>query len=315
MEQELKKMVPAEIGTIEGYSEADGVIKFTLSLARPLEAMAKSVKRALEAKILEATGVEPFIIVKEPSAKSPKPAVERHGGLKNVGRVIAVASGKGGVGKSSVAAAIARMLAAKGLKVGLLDADIYGPSQPKLFGLEGYQPIPSEGDENMIEPAITAEGIKVISIGFFIAPSDALAWRGPMATTALKQLIHQTSWGEIDVLVVDLPPGTGDIHLTAAAELKIEGAIIVTTPSDLALADVVRGIGLFKAQNIEIPILGIVNNMAYFAPSDMPNKRYYIFGTDDNLRELAAAEHLPILATIPVSEHYGQPLVLDYINI
>lgn len=308
-------MVPSEIGTIEGYSEADGVIKFTLSLARPLEAMAKSVKRALDAKILEATGVEPFIIVKEPSSKPAKPAIERHGGLKNVGRVIAVASGKGGVGKSSVAAAIARMLAAQGLKVGLLDADIYGPSQPKLFGLEGYQPIPSEGDENMIEPAITAEGIKVISIGFFIAPSDALAWRGPMATTALKQLIHQTAWGILDILVVDLPPGTGDIHLTAAAELKIEGAIIVTTPSDLALADVVRGIGLFKAQNIEIPILGIVNNMAYFAPSDMPNKRYYIFGTDDNLRELAAAEHLPILATIPVSEHYGQPLVLDYINI
>lgn len=309
MLEELRAMVPAELGTIENYSESEGKVRFTLTLLRPAEAMAKSVKRALETR-LEECGFESFIVVKEPH-KAEKPKIKRQGGMENVARVIAVASGKGGVGKSSVAAAIARSLASAGIRVGVLDADIYGPSQPKLFAVEGYQPAACQDNENMMEPAVTATGIKLMSIGFFVGADQALAWRGPMATSALKQMIDQTAWGEIDILVVDLPPGTGDIHLTVASELKIDGAIIVTTPSDLALADVVRGIALFRAKNVEVPILGVINNMAYFAPSDMLDKRYYIFGTDDNLKALAAQYHIPILASIPITEHYGAPLSID----
>lgn len=309
MEEELKTMVPTDVGTIENYTETEGKVRFTLALLRPIEAMAKATKRAIEAFVKERTGVEPVITVREP-APAKKPQVVRQGGMEHVSRVVAIASGKGGVGKSSVAAALARALAADGLRVGLLDADIYGPSVPRLFGLEGYQPLACSHNADMMEPAISAEGIRVMSIGFFIPAGDALVWRGPMATSALKQMIHQTAWGEIDVMVVDLPPGTGDVHLTAVAELKIEGVVIVSTPSDLALADVVRGIGMFKSKNIEVPIIGVVNNMAYFAPSDNPSKRYYIFGTDEHLIALCQREHLPVLCEIPISEHYGEPLVV-----
>lgn len=301
MLEELKGMVPPEVGSIENYTQSEGRIRFTLALTRPVEAMAKSVKRALTAFVLEKTGTEPFIIVREPALnKTIKPKIERMAGLAHVGRVVAVASGKGGVGKSSVAADLARSLAMRGERVGLLDADIYGPSQPRLFGLEGYEPVAVSEGSQMIEPALTAEGIKLMSIGFFIKADDALVWRGPMATSALKQMIHQTEWGEIDVLVVDLPPGTGDVHLTAVGELKIEGALIVTTPSDLALADVVRGVSMFRAENIAVPIIGFINNMAYFETPDMPGKRYYVFGTSDHLSQIASEQNIPILAEIPL---------------
>lgn len=303
-------MVPTDVGTIENYKESEGKVRFTLALLRPIEAMAKATKRAMEAFVKERTGEEPVITVREPAPAPKKAKVERQGGMEHVARVVAVASGKGGVGKSSVAAALARALAADGLRVGLLDADIYGPSQPRLFGLEGYQPLATEQNPDLMEPAISEEGIRVMSIGFFIPAGDALVWRGPMATSALKQMIHQTAWGEIDVMVVDLPPGTGDVHLTAVAELKIEGVVIVSTPSDLALSDVVRGIGMFKSKNIDVPIIGVVNNMAYFCPSDNPSKRYYVFGTDEHLKELCQREKLPVLCEIPISERYGDPLVV-----
>lgn len=310
-------MVSTEVATIENYTQSDeGAIRLTLALVRPMEAVAKSVKRALEATIKERTGVEPFIIVKEPSAKAAagaKPKVERMEGLRDVARVVAVASGKGGVGKSTVAAELARSLARRGLRVGLLDADIYGPSQPMIFGVEGYQPSAADAEGKMILPAVTAEGIKLMSIGFFIGASDALVWRGPMATSALRQMIHQTSWGELDVLVVDLPPGTGDVHLTAVGELKIEGAFIVTTPSDLALSDVVRGIEMFRAENINVPILGVINNMAYFETADMPGKKYYIFGTSDHLHRLLREQHLPLVAEIPLGD--SAPSHFDAIEV
>lgn len=298
-------MVPAEVGTIENYKQEDGKIRLTLALVRPSEAAAKSVKRALQSTIIEKTGIEPLIIFREPATKGARPKVERMEGLKGVARVVAVASGKGGVGKSTVACELARSLARRGLRVGVLDADIYGPSQPRLMGCEGYTPVPAGEGSEMILPATTDEGIRLMSIGFFIKADDALVWRGPMATSALRQMIHQTEWGELDMLVVDLPPGTGDVHLTAVAELKIEGAVIVTTPSDLALADVVRGIKMLRADNIAVPILGVINNMAYFATNDVPGKRYYVFGTSDHLVELAEREELNILAEIPLGDNYA----------
>ncbi|MEG0725109.1 MAG: P-loop NTPase [Mucinivorans sp.] len=278
--EELQKLVPSDVGTIENYKEQDGKIRLTLALVRADQAAGRSVKRALEAVIKEATGIEPFIIIKEPTTKPAKAKIERQQGLKDVARVVAVASGKGGVGKSTVAANMARAMAARGLKVGVLDADIYGPSQPRLFDRQGYQPIPADTEGKMILPATTDEGIRLMSIGFFIKPDDALVWRGPMATNALRQLIHQTAWGE----------------------LKVDSAVIVTTPSDLALADAVRGIQMFRAENINVPIAGVVNNMAYFQTADVPGKRYYVFGEPTHLEELAAKEGLRILAEIPLGE-------------
>lgn len=311
MLDELKSMVPQDLGTIENYTQNDGRIRLTIALNRPQEAVAKSVKRAMESLIVERTGLEPLVILREPAAKSAKPKVERMAGLAQVARVVAVASGKGGVGKSTVAANLAVSLAARGKRVGLLDADIYGPSQPKIFGCEGYRPVAASQDSELIEPFTSSQGIRIMSIGFFIKADDALVWRGPMATSALRQLIHQTQWGEIDVLVVDLPPGTGDVHLTAVAELKIDGAIVVTTPSDLALADVVRGVKMFQADNISVPIIGFINNMAYFQTPDVPGKKYYVFGTSDHLKTISAEENIPILAEIPLSESGDMSQFMD----
>lgn len=298
--EELKALVPAELGTIEHYKEEQGKIRFTLLLRAPLGAEARSVKRALERTVVERTGVEPFVVVREPDKKEKKPLVERLDGMKSVARVVAVASGKGGVGKSSVAAALARSMAARGLRVGVLDADIYGPSMPLLFGVEGYQPVAADGEGKMILPATTIEGIKVMSIGFFVTPDQALVWRGPMATSALRQMIHQTEWGALDVLVVDLPPGTGDIHLSVVGEVKIDGAWVVTTPSDLALADVLRGVTMFRAEHVEVPVLGIIDNMAWFETPDVANKKYYIFGSHDRLQQVAQETGIPVVLHIPI---------------
>lgn len=226
----------------------------------------------------------------------PKPQaeeVDKH--LAGVGRIVAVASGKGGVGKSTVAAGLAVELAAMGYRVGVLDADIYGPSQPLLFGVEGYVPVSEDG--KMIEPVIN-KGVKIMSIGFFIGKSDALIWRGPMAVNALRQLTRQTVWGEIDFLVVDLPPGTGDVHLNIAHELEIDGAVVVSTPGVLAQADVRRGVEMFKADGVGVPILGVVENMAWFSPSELPDNKYFIFGKGGG--EFAAELGVELLAEIPL---------------
>ena len=300
---ELKALVPAELGAIEHYKEENGAVRMTLSLNGQLGAEARSVKRALERTVVERTGVEPFVAVKEANPKAvgaKKPLVERLEGMRGVARVVAVASGKGGVGKSSVAAALARSLAARGLKVGVLDADIYGPSMPLLFGVEGYQPVAADKEGKMILPATTAEGIKVMSIGFFVAADQALVWRGPMATSALRQMIHQTEWGALDALVVDLPPGTGDIHLSVVGEVKVDGAWVVTTPSDLALADVLRGVAMFRAEHVEVPVLGLIDNMAWFVPDDAPDKKYFVFGTHGPLDEVVRTTGIPVALHIPV---------------
>lgn len=236
---------------------------------------AKLVRTAEQA--LRAAFPDAEVVVRQQEApKREEPAREtRTDGIR---RIIAVASGKGGVGKSTVTANLAAALRDMGFRVGILDADIYGPSQPKIFGCEGYVPeAERDGDTDIMIPAEVG-GIKLMSIGFFVRPTDALLWRGPMAVNALRQMIHQTRWGELDYLLTDLPPGTGDIHLSIIGELKIDGAVIVSTPQQIAVADVVRGVDMFRNPQVGIPVLGIVENMAWFTPRELPDNRYYIFG-------------------------------------
>ncbi|ULT22127.1 Mrp/NBP35 family ATP-binding protein [Sphingobacterium sp. E70] len=218
-------------------------------------------------------------------------------GIKNI---ILVSSGKGGVGKSTVAANLALALHAKGAKTGLLDADIYGPSLPMMFGLEGAKPGSVEMPDGhvKIEP-LEKFGIKLLSIGFFTDPNQPIPWRGPMTTSAIKQLFNDANWGELDYLVVDMPPGTGDIHITVSQTFPIAGAVIVTTPQQVALADAVKGIGMFLMDSINIPLLGVVENMAYFTPAELPDNKYYIFGKDGGKR-LAEEYKVPFLGEIPL---------------
>jgi ATP-binding protein involved in chromosome partitioning len=236
--------------------------------------------------------------------------------LGKIKHIVAVASGKGGVGKSTVAANLAIALARKGFKTGIIDADIYGPSIPMMFDLMDSKPmVREEGDRQWIVP-IEKYGIKVLSIGFFVEPSQALIWRGPMASNALKQLLNETDWGEMDYLVVDLPPGTGDIQLTLAQEFRINGIAIVSTPQEVALADARKALSMFNTDKIRIPVLGLVENMSYFTPAELPENKYYIFGKEGG-KKLAESSGVPLLGEIPLvqgicdSGDRGAPIALD----
>lgn len=236
--------------------------------------------------------------------------------LDKVKNIIAVASGKGGVGKSTVSANLAIALAKTGAKVGLLDADVYGPSIPLMFGVTEERPtVEKIGGKDMINP-IEKYGVKLISIGFFVKEEDALIWRGAMATSAIKQLINDVNWGDIDYFVVDLPPGTGDVPLTMVQTIPLTGAIVVTTPQQVAVADVMKAIGMFKANKIEVPILGLIENMSWFTPSDATDKKYYIFGQGGG-QKLADKFKIPLLGQIPIDENVvpnadaGKPIIID----
>lgn len=236
--------------------------------------------------------------------------------LKEVKNIIAVGSGKGGVGKSTIAVNLAVALGRTGAKVGLIDADIYGPSVPIMFGLKGHRPSGKEVGEKMMIDPVEKFGIKLISIGFFVDQSKALIWRGPMASTAMKQLFTDVLWGELDYLIIDLPPGTGDIPLTLIQDFPVTGSIIVSTPQELALADVRKAADMFKNEQIRIPILGLVENMAYFIPPDAPDKKYFIFGREGG-RKFAEELNINILGEIPIvpeiteSGDRGTPVAAD----
>ncbi|RIH64026.1 MRP family ATP-binding protein [Mariniphaga sediminis] len=219
--------------------------------------------------------------------------------LPGVKNIVAVASGKGGVGKSTVAVNLAVALAKSGARVGLIDADIFGPSIPKMFGSEDSRPAGVKIDgRDMIVP-LEKYGVKFLSIGFFVDSDSAVIWRGPMASNALKQLIMDANWGELDYMLIDLPPGTSDIHLTLVQTLPVTGAVIVTTPQDVALADVVRGASMFRSKSIDVPVLGLVENMAWFTPAELPDNKYYIFGKDGG-KMLAEKLGLKLLGQIPI---------------
>lgn len=277
----------------------DGSIAITLRFQKARDPFAQKVKRQVE-ELLKASYPESnhMVIIRE---AAPKPRrQESVTTTTDICHVIAIASGKGGVGKSTVTSNLAVALCHRGYNVGVLDADIYGPSQTKMFGCEGYVPEAERDEEghDFIIPA-QALGIKVMSIGFFIRPTDALMWRGGMAVNALHQLIHQTRWGKLDYLLVDLPPGTGDIHLSIINELKISGAVIVSTPQQVAVADVVRGVEMFRHPQVNIQVLGVVENMAWFTPEELPNNRYYLFGRGGAER-YAHEAGIDLLGQVPI---------------
>jgi ATP-binding protein involved in chromosome partitioning len=236
--------------------------------------------------------------------------------LPSVKNIIAISSGKGGVGKSTVTANLAMALKKSGAKVGIIDADISGPSIPLMFGAEDLQPLITQKDgKNMISP-IMQYGIKMISIGFLTPSDSAVVWRGPMASQALRQFFGDVDWGELDYLLIDLPPGTSDIHLTLVQTVPVTGAVVVTTPQKVALADVKKGFAMFKQAQINVPILGIVENMAYFTPAELPDNKYYLFGKDGG-KQMAEANGVPLLGQIPIVQSIreggdeGRPVVMD----
>ncbi|MEZ3578238.1 MAG: Mrp/NBP35 family ATP-binding protein [Muribaculaceae bacterium] len=290
-------------------------VSFTLVFDKPTDPFRASIIKAAEAAIkLREPEAEVTIntAVRRGQEAAPKPPV-----LPGVKNIVAVSSGKGGVGKSTVAANLAVALAAEGYRVGILDADIFGPSLPKMFGLEGTELYMHEVEgRNLIIPA-EAYGVKMLSIGFLIDPGNAAVWRGAMASNALKQLIEQADWGELDYFLIDMPPGTSDIHLTLVQTLGLTGTVVVTTPQQVALADARKGIAMFRDPKINVPVLGLVDNMAWFTPEKHPDERYYLFGRDEDVDALAKEFDVPVLARIPlvaaVGEHSdnGKPIVTE----
>lgn len=274
-----------------------------------IQSIKKACVRAVNLAFGEGTLTPEHVQVMVPEAP---PEREILPGVKNI---VAVASGKGGVGKSTIAANLAVALGQKGYKVGLIDADVYGPSVPKMFQVENQRP--AARSEDGVEWIIPIEkyGIKLLSVGFFIKPEDAVIWRGPMATSALKQLITQGDWGELDYLLIDLPPGTGDVHLTMVQEVPVSGAVIVSTPQDVALLDVVKGINMFTGDKINVPVLGIIENMSWFTPEELPDNKYYIFGKE-GCRALSEKMGIPLLGEIPIvqgireSGDAGEPIAM-----
>ncbi|KUJ63203.1 chromosome partitioning protein [Flavobacteriaceae bacterium CRH] len=238
-------------------------------------------------------------------------------GIKNI---IAVASGKGGVGKSTVTANLAVTLAKMGFAVGVLDADIYGPSMPIMFDVENEKPVSITVDGKSKMKPVESYEIKILSIGFFTAPSQAVIWRGPMAAKALNQMIFDADWGELDFMLIDLPPGTGDIHLSIMQSLPITGAVVVSTPQAVALADAKKGVAMFMQDNINVPVLGIIENMAYFTPEELPDNKYYIFG-QEGARNLAEDLNVPFLGEVPIVQSireagdYGRPAALQTASV
>jgi ATP-binding protein involved in chromosome partitioning len=291
-------------------------VSFSLFFEKPNDPFAKSVVKASEQAILtyvgEAVEIKGNIAIVSKELAAPKPVSI----LPNVKNIIAVSSGKGGVGKSTVSTNLAISLAALGYKVGLLDADIHGPSLPKMFGVEGTSPeIVVEDGKSTIIP-IEKYGVKMLSIGFFVDASQALVWRGSVTSNALKQLITDAMWGELDYFVMDLPPGTGDIHLTLVQTMGITGAIVVSTPQEVALADARKGINMFMSEKINVPVLGLVENMAWFTPAELPENKYYIFGKD-GAKRLAEELNVPLLGQIPLVQSIreggdeGKPIAIN----
>lgn len=301
-------------GMVSDVSYREGELWIGLQFSRANDPFIQSIKKACVRAINGAFG-EDSLLKGHIQVLVPEPPPKREI-LPHVKSIVAVASGKGGVGKSTVAVNLAVALAKSGASVGLIDADVYGPSIPKMFDVEGKRPAArSEDGVEWIEP-IEKYGVKLLSVGFFIKPEDAVIWRGPMATSALKQLITQGDWGELDYLLIDLPPGTGDVHLTMVQEVPVTGVVIVSTPQDVALADVIKGINMFAGEKVNVPVLGLVENMSWFTPEELPDSKYYIFGKD-GCKKLAEKLEIPLLGQVPIvqgireSGDSGRPVALS----
>ena len=306
-----------EAGMVEDNIRIEGnKVSFSLIFEKPNDPFIKSVTKAAESSIL--TYISPDIEIKGnisiKTVKEIRPEPEKL--LPGVKNIIAVASGKGGVGKSTVSANLAVSLAAMGYKTGLLDADIFGPSQPKMFHVEEARPyVEKVGNRDLIKPAENY-GVKLLSIGFFVDKEDAVLWRGAMASNALKQLVGDANWGGLDFMLIDMPPGTSDIHLTLVQMLAITGVVVVSTPQEVALADARKGISMFTGDKVNVPVLGLIENMAWFTPAELPENKYYIFGKE-GCKRLAEELNIPLLGQIPLvqsiceSGDSGSPAALN----
>ncbi len=305
-----------ESGMLADTPSINGMkVRVVLLFPRDTDPFLKSTLKAAEAAIHYHVSEEVEVEIQTEFRSAPRPEVEKL--LPGVKNIIAVSSGKGGVGKSTVSVNLAISLARLGYQVGLLDTDIFGPSMPKMFGVEDVRPYGVHKDgRDLIEP-VEKYGVKMLSIGFFVNPDTATLWRGGMATSALKQLIADADWGELDYLILDTPPGTSDIHLTLLQTLSITGAVIVSTPQGVALADARKGIDMYRNEKVNVPILGLVENMAWFTPAELPESRYYIFGKE-GCKNLAEEMGVPLLAQIPIVQSIcengdgGTPSALDY---
>ena len=294
-----------DLDMVEDDIRIDGrTVSFSLKFDRPTDPFIRSLVKTAEAAVKLHAGKDVAVTVNTKIVQTP--AAEKAPVLPGVKNIVAVASGKGGVGKSTVAANLAVSLAREGYRVGLLDADIFGPSVPKMFGVENAEIYmhKSEDGRDLIIPA-EAFGVKMLSIGFLVDRDSAVLWRGSMASNALKQLIEQADWGELDYFVIDMPPGTSDIHLTLVQTLGITGAVVVSTPQEIALADARKAISMFTGDKVNVPILGIVENMAWFTPAPHPEERYFIFGNGGAVR-LAEERGLRLLAQIPLVAAVGE---------
>jgi ATP-binding protein involved in chromosome partitioning len=311
---DLKRDI-VSLGMVQDLKIEGKKVSFRLVLTTPACPLKEVIKNACVTAIhhMVDTSLEVEVVYDSMVTSQQNAAMKQLGGIRNI---IAVASGKGGVGKSTVAVNLAIALAESGAKVGLLDADIYGPSLPTMLGLRNVRPeVRKEGEKLVIIP-FEQYGIKSMSVGMLIDEKQALVWRGPMITTALKQLMLDVQWGELDYLVVDMPPGTGDIYLTMAQQFPLSAVVIVTTPQEVAIADTRKSIEMFRMPAINIPILGIVENMSYFTPAELPQNKYYVFGRGGG-EALASQYGVPLLATLPlfqgVSEEadQGRPMMLQ----
>ncbi len=314
IEPDLKKDIVSQ-NLVEDLIIDENTITLTVFVTNPALHARKRMQEAVEFALERVLGkeIEVDCTVKglptEDSAKRRKVLTE-------VKHIIAVASGKGGVGKSTVTANLAGGLAKAGYKVGVVDADIYGPSMPTMFDVVGERPtmIEVEGEKKMVP--VMSYGIQIMSIGFFTEQDNAVVWRGPMASKALTQLLTDTHWGELDYLLIDLPPGTGDIHLSLVQTVPLDGAVIVSTPQEVALADARKGVNMFKLDNMKVPIIGLVENMAWFTPAELPDNKYYIFGRDGakNLAEgmnETFLGHIPLVQSVRESGDVGKPAVFQ----
>lgn len=310
-----------ELGMVEKVELGTGSVTVTLSFSKHRDPLAEYLIGSAKASVIrnapEGTKVEIKTIIKDEAAPKKKPGLDLgEEELENVKHIIGIASGKGGVGKSTVAVNLATALARLGYKVGLADADVYGPSVPKMTSTEDLIPDAiREGEKEVILP-MEKYGVKWMSIGYFAKPEQALIWRGPMACNALKQMILQVRWGELDFLLIDMPPGTGDIHISLVHDIPMEGAVIVSTPQDVALADVEKGVNMFRNESVNKPIIGLVENMAWFTPAEHPEEKYFIFGKDGGKR-MAEKYDIPLIGQIPIVQSIreggdnGEPAALS----
>ena len=284
----------------------------TLQAKKKTEA---EITKVIKANVSEAIQVKINLKVEKPAVKE-NPNKIRGKEIPNIKNIIAIASGKGGVGKSTITANTAISLAKMGFNVGVLDADVYGPSQHIMFDVEKAKPLSVNIEGRSKMKPVESYGVKLLSLGFFTDPGQAVIWRGPMASKALKQLIFDADWGELDFLLIDLPPGTGDVHLSIVQALPINGAVVVSTPQNIALADAKKGVAMFQQESIKVPVLGIIENMAYFTPEELPDNKYYIFGKDGakNLAEDIDTQFLgeiPLVQSIRESGDVGHPVALQ----